>query len=183
MRAWASFIAASACAAFLGAMATGAAARDLPISAFVGTFVGGGVAENEDSIYFAVTARDFDVKIRALGEGFAITWTSVIRRGGDPDRPRIRRKSTSMVFVPSGRAGLYRATASGDPLAGGEMSWARIRGNTLTVYLMIVEADGSYQIQRYDRTLSPEGMQLVFTRIKDGERVRTVKGRLVKTAR
>ena len=57
-------------------------AADLPVSAFFGTYSGGGVAENEDSIYFAVTARDMDVVIRPAGAGFNVTWTSVIRRGG-----------------------------------------------------------------------------------------------------
>jgi hypothetical protein len=157
-------------------------AADLPVSAFFGTYSGGGVAENEDSIYFAVTARDMDVVIRPAGAGFNVTWTSVIRRGGDPSNPKIKRKSTTRVFAPSQRPGIYRATASADPISGKEMCWARVKGQSLIVYQMVIGVDGAYQLQRYVRTLSGLGMQLTFTRIKDGDRVRTVKGRMVKTA-
>ncbi len=156
-------------------------AADLPVSAFFGTYSGGGVAENEDSIYFAVTARDMDVVIRPAGTGFKVAWTSVIRRGGDPSNPTIKRRSTSRVFAPTKRPGIYRANDSGDAVSGQEMSWARIKGQSLIVYQMVIGGDGAYQLQRYVRTLSGLGMQLTFTRIKDGERVRTVKGRLVKT--
>ena len=157
------------------------AAADLPIAAFFGTFTGGGVAENRDSIYFAVTARDFDVVIRPEGAGFRIDWTSVIRRGGDPARPDIRRKKTTKILVPAGAPGVFRGTGSGDPLAGGELCWARIAGNTLKIFLMMVDKAGIYELQQYDRTLSGTGMQLIFTSLRDGDRVRTVKGRLVKT--
>jgi len=90
---------------------------------------------------------------------------------------------TTRVFQPlAGRPGLYRAADSGDPIAGQEMSWARIRGATLTVYLMGIDPDGTYELQRYDRTVGPGGMQLTFTRERDGEKVRKVTGRMVKQA-
>jgi hypothetical protein len=166
----------------LAAGAAPAAAQDLSIAAFYGTFQGNGVAENEDSAYFAMTPRDFDVVIAPAEGGFTITWTSVIREGGDPAAPNVRRKSTTKAFAATGR-GVFRAVDSGDPVKGEEASWARIRRNTLTVYAMTVEPDGAYQMQRYDRTLSGTGMDLTFTRTKDGERTRRVKGKLVKTAR
>ena len=49
---------------------------------------GGGIAENDDSIYFGVTARDFDVTIGPAGNGFSVEWTSVIRGGDDPKQNR-----------------------------------------------------------------------------------------------
>jgi hypothetical protein len=66
---------------------------------------------------------------------------------------------------------------------GGELSWARVIGNTLTVFLMSVRKDGAYELQQYDRKILPTGMELVFTRVRDGDTVRTVKGRLVKVGR
>jgi hypothetical protein len=45
----------------------GAQAADLGIKAFFRNFQGGGVAENDDSLYFGVTARDFDVDIQPTG--------------------------------------------------------------------------------------------------------------------
>ncbi len=173
----------SLAAVFLALAAPGRLqAADLPVSAFFGTYSGGGVAENQDSIYFAITARDMDVIIRPEGSGFKVTWTSVIRRGGDPSNPKIKRKSTTRIFTSTKRPGIFRATDSADPISGEEMSWARIRGQSLVIYQMVIGDDGAYQLQRYVRTLSGLGMQLTFTRLKDGERVRTVKGRMVKTA-
>jgi hypothetical protein len=157
--------------------------QDLPMAAFFGTFQGGGVAENEDSAYFGVTARDFDVVIEADQSGFAVTWTSVIRSGGNPANPDVRRKSATKKFRATPMEHVYRATDSGDPLTGGELCWARIMGNTLTVYIVTVRKGGAYEIQQYDRSLTGGGMDLVFKRIRDGEEVRTVKGKLVKTAR
>ena len=63
------------------------------------------------------------------------------------------------------------------------MSWARIKENALVVYLMVIDKEGAYQLQRYERKLVGTGMELTFTRLKDGEKIRTVKGRLVKTER
>ncbi len=157
--------------------------RTLSIGHFFGTFSGGGVAENEDSLYFAVTARDFDVVIGAAKNGFKVTWTSVIRGGGDVDKPRVRKKSTSRTFVAGARPGVFAGATSGDPLSGKEMSWARIKGDTLVVYLMVIDKQGAYQLQRYERKLVGTGMELTFTRLKDGEKIRTVKGRLIKTGR
>jgi hypothetical protein len=157
------------------------AGQDLGPAAFFGTFSGGGIAENEDSLYFAVTARDFDVTIAPLGDGFRIKWTSVIRSGGDPARPRVKRKSMEKTFLAADQRRVYRCAGNADPLAGGDYCWARIAGNTLVVYALVITDGGRYEVQQYDRTLSGTGMKLVFTRTRDGERVRKVTGRLVKT--
>ncbi len=159
------------------------AGENLPVEAFFGRFIGGGIASNEDSLFFAVTARDFDVTIAAAGRGFRVDWTSVIRRGGSPDKPRIRRKSASKTLMPTANASVFHGARSGDPLAGGELCWARISGSTLSVFLMTVDADGVYELQQYDRRLSGGGMDLVFRSWRDGDRLRTVKGKLVKVAK
>ena len=135
-------------AALVCAPMTVAAQSNQTPAAFFGTFTGTGVAKNRDSIYFAVTVRDLDVRIGpAQGGGFQITWTTVIRRGGDPARPDIRRKSTTKTLVPTGAPGRYRCTDSGDPLAGKELCWARIRGATLSLFLMAVDEAGTYLLQ------------------------------------
>ncbi len=160
------------------------AAADLPVSAFFGKFNGGGVAQNRDSIYFAVTARDFDVTISGTsGGGFRVDWTSVIRRGGTPERPKIRRKVSSKTLTPTSQPGVFRGTMSGDPLSGKELCWAHIQGNTLTVFLMTIDPKGDYELQQYDRTLVDTGMKLRFSSTRNGENVRTVTGRLVRTGK
>jgi hypothetical protein len=170
-------------AAALIFVASGAWAQTVGPAAFYGVFSGGGLAENEDSLYFGVTARDLDVTIRPDGAGFSVSWTTVIRQGGDPKNPNVRRRTTVKSFQPiPGRPNVFRAADSGDPVAGQESVWARIHGSTLTVYLMSVDPGGSYEMQRYDRTVGVGGMQLVYTSEKDGEKLRKVTGRMVKQA-
>lgn len=169
-------------AALAAMLVTPAAAKDLPITAFYGTFSGGGIAQNADSVYFSMTTRDFDVAIRPDEGGVRINWTSVIRRGGDPLKPDVRRRKTSKLLRPTSRRNVYHGSDSGNPLKGKELCWARVEGNTLTVYLMTVSQDGIYELQQYDRTLSGTGMTLLFRSWRDGDRLRSVSGKLVKTA-
>jgi len=174
----------SAIAGLLFIAATGnVQAADLSFKAFFGKFQGGGVAENDDSLYFGVTARDFDVDIQPASSGFSIAWTSVIRSGGTPEKPASRRKTSMRTFKATARTGIWQAVESKDPVEGGELCWARIKDDTLTVYLMVVRDDGVYELQQYDRKLLATGMEMSFTRLRDGDKVRRVKGRLVKVAR
>ncbi len=160
-----------------------AAAKNLKLDAFFGTFKGSGVAENKDSLYFGVTVRDLDVTIQKAGEGFNIEWTTVIRRGGNPSKPNVRRKTQRMMFVPTQSAGVYKSTTPADPLAGKPLAWARIKDTSLIVNVLSISEDGSYQVQSYTRQLVPQGMAFTFQRIRDGEPVRTVKGKLIKYAK
>ena len=171
-------------AALVCAPMTVAAQSNQTPAAFFGTFTGTGVAKNRDSIYFAVTVRDLDVRIHSAPQGgFKMTWTTVIRRGGDPARPDIRRKSTTKTLVPTGAPGRYRCTDSGDPLVGKQLCWARIHGYTLSLYLLAIDGEGTYELQQYDRTLLGTGMKLTFKRLRDGDEVRVVTGRLAKTGK
>jgi hypothetical protein len=152
----------------------------LSIKAFYGTFSGSGVASNADSLYFAVTERDFDVVIKAEGSGFSAAWTTVQHTGGDPAHPRTKRRQDKIVFVPTGAPNQWRAAEQPDPMSGKPYAWARIEGTSLIIYVLTIDADGRYDVQRYDRTFVGPSLQLTFTDTRDGEPVRTVKGRLVK---
>ncbi|MHA1566739.1 MAG: hypothetical protein ACTSX7_15620 [Alphaproteobacteria bacterium] len=160
-----------------------ATAQDMPIDAFYGQFQGSGIAQNEDSLYFGVTVRDVDVKIGALDQGFYVEWTSVIRSGGDPNNPDIRRRTARVDFAPGDRPGVFPAQNSGNLLAGEPVIWARLADQTLTIHVIAMAEDGGYQVQTYDRTLTGNGMELKFISIRDGEAVRQVTARLVKVAR
>ena len=48
---------------------------------------------------------------------------------------------------------------------------------------MALNDRGGYELTTYDRTLTGVGMDFEFRRLRDGEPVRTVSGRLVKTGR
>lgn len=159
------------------------AARTLDIKAFFGSFGGSGLADGDDSAYLGVTQRDLDVRFAPAGQGgFTVAWTTVLRSGGDPKNPDIRRRETSLTFAPGPRAGLFTANDNGNPLQGGTIAWARLARNTLTIYLFTVREDGRHDVQSYARTLSGTGMDLVYTRLVDGERQRRVRGKLVKNA-
>ncbi|MEP4379895.1 MAG: hypothetical protein ABJ215_16535 [Alphaproteobacteria bacterium] len=156
-----------------------ATAQSLPVNAFYGHFQGSGVAENSDSLYFGVTVRDLDVKIGAEGTGFYVEWTSVIRSGGDPNNPDIRRRTQRMDFTPGANAGVFNATGRDNPRTDG-LAWAQIRDQTMSVHVMQITASGGYVIQTYNRTLEGTGMRLKFINIANGEPQREVDARLVK---
>lgn len=166
----------------LGTGSSLAQTRDIPINAFFGKWVGSGVSQTEESIAFQFTHRDLNVTINPVGNGFSVSWTTVQRQKGDPTKPAESRKATSMTFVPIGRPNVWRATGSLDPMGGNAYSWAKLRGQTLTVNSFAIQPDGSYEMQTYDRTLSGLGMQLEFSRLVDGDVKRTVRGQLTKFA-
>lgn len=157
-----------------------APAADLGIEAFYGHWKGTGVAQSPNSLYFAMTDRDLDVKIGPKDAGFSVAWTTVLRQGGDPENPDVRRKSSALDFLPSGKPGVFAAAEAGDPLSGEAFAWARVKGQTLTVYLLSIGADGAYVVQSYGRTLTGFGMDLTFTNIRDDEPQRSVKGKLIR---
>lgn len=157
-----------------------AAAADLPIKAFYGTYSGSGIANSKDSLYFGITMRDLDVTIAPTDTGFRVDWTTVLRQGGSPDKPNVRRNSASISFVPSDHPQRFDAVDRGEPVSENGYAWARIEDRTLTVYVLRVGESGSYNLQSYARTISGSGMDLKFTRIRDGEPLRSVTGKLIK---
>jgi len=159
---------------------TTAKAQDLSIEAFYGHFQGSGVAENSDSLYFGVTVRDLDVRITPEAPGFAVEWTSVIRGGGDPDNPDVRKRTQKMSFLPTNTPGVYNAVGAQDPRSADGLGWTSIKEQTFTIHVMRITQTGGYVIQTYDRTLDGTGMKLKFVNVADGEPIRQVEARLVK---
>ena len=171
---------------WLGPMGAALAAGNLPFAAFYGSWKGAGEAHSPDS-YFAMNARDLDVRIEPKENGFSVAWTTVTYPGaetssGERSSAKVKRKSSAIDFLPSGKPSVFKAARAGDPLSGEAYAWARIKGQTLTVYLLNIDEDGAYVIQSYDRTLTGFAMELTFTRIRDDEPERTARGKLIKTA-
>ncbi len=164
----------------LVAAATQAAAVNLPFKAFFGTYGGTGISRTDADAFFGLTVRDLDVTIQPAKNGFTIVWTTVTREHGEPDNPRVKRSSSALTFAKTKRASIFRATTSKDPLSGAPYSWARIDGQTLTVYQMVIADNGTYAMHVYDRTLTGSGMELKFTRVVDGQPVRSVSGKLTR---
>ncbi len=146
---------------------------------FVGEFLGEGISEEDHHL----TKRDLRVEIKPHGDGFKLTWVSVTPR----EDGTLKRKAYTVQFKPKGKPGLYgsamRTDMFGnqvplDPLKGEPYVWARISGDTLFVYALLITEEGGYEMQVYERTLSPEGMDLTYSRVRDGEMMRTVRGKL-----
>ena len=156
-----------------------ARAQNLTVDAFYGHYQGSGIAENEDSLYFGVTVRDLDVRIGPEAGGFYVEWTSVIRGGGDPNNPDVRKRSQRVSFSPNARPNVFTSKTATNPMNGG-LIWARIMEQTLTVNVMRISENGSYTVQTYNRTLGGTGMVLNFINTTDGEPQRQVEARLVK---
>lgn len=150
------------------------------ISDFAGTWQGMGILETEDSLFFAMNRRDLDVTISGDNREFTVEWTTVTRSGDDPDDPTIRRDTASLDFSPADHPHVYEADSSENPLDGGTMSWARLHGQTLSVYRMAITEDGGYSIANYDRTLADGDLLLRYVRLEDGQPVREVNGQLTR---
>ncbi len=130
--------------------------------------------------------RDMSVEIKATKDnGFVVNWTSVTTRTDG----RRKEKSYSVEFVPSGRPAVFAAAQQRnvfghqvqlDPMKGEPYVWARLIGDTMTVYSLFVAEDGGYSLQQYDRTLADGGLQLRFQTVQDGIIARAVETFLTK---
>lgn len=162
-------------------IAAPAAAEDAPIEAFYGTYEGKGFSTNNEDL----APRDISVSIKPDGRGFNVTWVTAETK----EKGRVKRKTYSISFENTERPGIFGSAMQRnkfgdsvplDPLKGQPYVWARITGQTLTVYGLIITREGSYEMQVYHRTLSDKGLDLEFHRYVEGEPVRAITGTLVK---
>ena len=152
------------------------------IDPFVGEFIGRSVGESGSEI----DARDASVTIEQADDGFVIMWTTVTRRADGS----VKRKSHSVRFQSTQRLGIFSsamkrdkfgALAPLDPLRGDPYVWAKIEGKVLTVYAMIITDTGGYEMQTYDRTLTETGLDLQFSRVADGQILKSIQAKLTRT--
>ena len=61
-----------------------------------------------------------------------------------------------------------------DPMKGEPFVWGRIEGKTLTVFSLFIDEKGGYELQQYDRTLADGGLDLSFSRFRNGVKSRSV---------
>ena len=166
----------------LMAAASGAAAQNLPISAFYGHFVGRGSASGVSSGFFDASARELDVTISAAGNGVRVAWTTFVRKGGDPGSQEVVKRSTTITFRATGKPNVFIEKRGTDPFDATPLSWARIEGRTLTTYTFLVDKDGVYSLSSYARTLDKQGrvMDLLFQLLRNGESVRNARAKLIR---
>ncbi|SFU17237.1 hypothetical protein [Sedimentitalea nanhaiensis] len=152
------------------------------IQRFVGSYSGSAEMVESDG---TISPRDLSVTIRETQKGFSVQWTTLTHKA----KGETKESTYDIDFVPSERAGVFAAAMKKnvfghavqlDPMKGEPYVWARITGDTLTIYSLFVDADGGYELQQFDRTLSQDGLDLQFNRISDGKHQRTIEAYLKK---
>jgi hypothetical protein len=167
-------------AALLFASTVQAFAADRKIEDFYGAYLGHGEEERTGGGAGEVQKRFSQVIIRPSGEqGFTIEWAT-LKMKGDDIPSEADTKSYSRTFRPTQRRNMFRDVTSGDPNVGVDTSWAVINGDTLSIVQVSVADDGGYFVAHYDRTLTPKGMDVRFTRFENSRIVRAVKLNLIK---
>ena len=142
---------------------------------FLGKFTGHASTENSE--------RDLTVEITAEKKGFRVNWSALILKEDGTERDR----SYSIWFVKTDRSGIYRSAVKQnafggyvplDPMLGEPYSWARIEGDVMTVYALVVRDTGGYDMLAYERRLTADGMHLSYSRVRDGEVLRGIEADL-----
>ena len=145
------------------------------VERFVGDYSGSAEVELYDGTF---AKRDMSVSISKTKAGFSVRWSSTTYRDD-----KSKEKSYQIGFVPTERGDVYAAAMKQnvfghevplDPMKGEPYVWARIKGDTLSVYSLYVNADGSYEMQQFDRTIAEGGLQLEFQRVSNGVAQRSI---------
>jgi len=156
-------------------MAMAAHAR-ADVTRFIGDYSGAAEVDLGDG---KTQSRDMSVRIYETEDGFGVRWsTTRLRANG-------KAKTTyyEVRFMPTQRPGVFAAAQKKnlfghevplDPMQGEPYVWARMIGDTLSVYSLFVTDDGSYEMQQYDRTLVEGGLALEFSRFSEGAQLRSV---------
>ena len=152
------------------------------IDPFVGNYTGRTISTGQDGL----STRDLAVTIEKAGKGFRIAWTTISQRADGS----LKRKAYSIDFKPSVRQTIYSSSMRKnkfgrsvplDPLKGEPYVWAKIEGQTLTVYALLITDQGGYEMQVYRRTLTAQGLKLSFNRFRDGRQLKAIEGTLLRT--
>ena len=148
---------------------------------FFGDFEGEAISDTGGEL----EQRDLRVTVGPLDDGFFINWVVVTTKSSG----KVKRKEYTVNFKPSARAHIYRSAMRTnvfgqavplDPLKGDPYVWARIEDDALRVHALIIREDGGYELQVYNRVLTETGMELSYSRVRDGEILRTVTGSLIR---
>ena len=129
--------------------------------------------------------RDLSVDIEEVDDGFNITWKTVTFK-----KDKAKEKEYSIDFLETDRDHIYEAAQKKnlfggrdplDPMKGEPYAWARIDGNKLTVFVLIVTDDGGYEMQTFDRILtSDSNLEVKFSRIRNGEAFKAIETTLTR---
>ncbi len=153
------------------------ASADASLKKFFGSYSGYGFAQDSKGP-FLNTERDFELAIRPLEpDGFEVSWTTVKRKGSNPNALKTVMSRHASSFRPAGKPGIYHDVTNGNPLEGGLLSWARLQGDFLTVYRLVIQESGIPELHIYRRMRTAKGLELLFNALRGDKIVRTVRGR------
>jgi hypothetical protein len=163
------------------------AAGDRKIEDFFGRYLGQGTVLRVDPgapLHEPGQKRMSEVIIGPARDedGFIITWSTLRAkgRGGQDGAREADVKTYHQTFRATHEPNVFNDISSGDPLKGQSTSWARITGNTLSIFQLQQDPMGGYFLTQYDRTLTSRGMDVHFTRIENSKVVRAVELKLLR---
>lgn len=162
--------------AVVWALALPKLAEAADIAPFVGDYVGSADVVDASG---ETTPRDMSVSIHETSDGFNVSWRTTTYKGDG----RVKEQKYSVDFRPSDRPDVFSAAMKRnvfghevplDPMKGEPFVWGRIDGATLTVFSLFIDERGGYELQQFDRTLTENGLDLSFSRFRDGLKSRSV---------
>ena len=152
------------------------AKADAQIEDFFGSYTGSGFA-TDHSGPSTLTQRNFTLVIGPLaGGGFEIAWSTVKRKGSDPDSLETEVSKHTARFGSPNESGVFHDIDKGILFGLGAITWARLQRNLLVVYRMDVDENGVAEMHVYQRMLTARGLELLFTATRDNNRIRSVWG-------
>ena len=114
----------------------GGAKADAQISDFFGSYTGFGFATDRSGPFIR-TERDFGLAIGPLeGGGFEIAWSTVKRKGSNPNSLVSEVSEHRSRFRPSDKPGVFLGVNNGTLFDADPITWARLQNNVLVVYRM-----------------------------------------------
>jgi hypothetical protein len=164
---------------------------DLP-AGFYGDWRGVAPITEEGGGDLEVTAEDLNVRIGPEGSGFRMYWTALTHEGS---KGELVRQAVDARFEPTDRPGvftfrpessslllgLFGDPATNDPLEGEPLLWARFDGEALSVYGLVINAQGGFDLYQHVRALTDDGMAVHITHRTEHEPPMIIEGRLQRT--
>lgn len=138
----------------------------------LGDFAGHWRGESIDSSDgLKVSKEDLSLKFSPIDGGFELEWKAP---GGDvekagfvesEDKPGIFSARASS----GGLLGFFSSSEEVNPLDGDPLVWARLAGDVLIVYKLVIDEQGAFTLDRYENTLQSDTLRLRFSRRSHGK--------------
>lgn len=156
---------------------------------FFGDWQGVALTANTGGEGLGLELDDLNVRIGRDGDGFKMHWTALDR--GDSHQV-LARHPVEARFTPTDRPGvfafqpqqsslllsLFGDPETNNPLKGEPLLWARVEGETLSIYGLAIGPDGNFDLYQHVRTLTGEGMFATQTHRTEHEPPVILEGRL-----